>query len=522
MERSTSTATRWTGGNDRDASSGWRAEGDRREAHLIVLVAEPTPVSENITRLTAAGLARRVRDGDHSPIEIVEAHLERIRERNDRTNAFVTVTDDLAREMAEDAQRAIDEGKPLGPLHGVPVAVKDLDDVEGVRTTSGSLLFEDRVAESDSPFVTRLKDAGAVIVGKTNTPEFGLGTTTDNRVVGPTGTPFDPDRVSGGSSGGAGAALGDTLVPLAPGSDAGGSIRIPASLCGVYGLKPTYGLVPNATRPNAFAHHTPFSHQGPMARTVEDAALSLDVIAGHHPRDPLSVPAQDDYQSAVDRPIDDLKIAFSVDMGVFPVEPAIREVVDDSIGAFERAGATVHEVDPEFGHDQADILDAYYTMATVRWQALFDNLEVEGFDPRGADRDRLRPYIIDLVLDTDAPSARESNRADVVRTHVFDGLQDLFAEYDLLVSATLGTTAFPHGEEPEKIDGVEIEPYRGWLLAQPFNFSGHPAASAPAGFDDDGLPIGLQIAGKRFADDDVLAASAALERQRPWYEEYPA
>jgi len=161
------------------------------------------------TDRTAAGLARAIRDRECSPTEVVDAVLERIRERNERTNAFVTVTDELAREAAEDAERAIDEGEPLGPLHGVPVAIKDLDDVAGVRTTSGSLLFEDRVAESDSPFVARLTEAGAVVVGKTNTPEFGLGVTTDNRVAGRTGTPFDPDRVSGGSSGGAGAALGD-------------------------------------------------------------------------------------------------------------------------------------------------------------------------------------------------------------------------------------------------------------------------------------------------------------------------
>ena len=472
------------------------------------------------THATAAGLARAIRDGEHSPTEVVDAVLERIRERNDRTNAFVTVTDELAREMAEDAERAIANGEPLGPLHGVPVAVKDLDDVEGVRTTSGSLLYEDRVADSDSPFVARLKAAGAVVVGKTNTPEFGLGTTTDNRVAGPTGTPFDPDRVSGGSSGGAGAALGDRLVPLAPGSDAGGSVRIPASFCGIYGLKPTQGVIPNVSRPNGFANHTPFSTAGPMARTVEDAALSLDVMAGAHPRDPFSVPKRGEYRAAVDRPIDDLKIAFSPDMGTYPVAPDVREVLDDAVLAFERAGATVDAVDPDLGADNEEILNAYYTMATVRWQSLLDDLEDEGFDPRGEDRDRLRPYLVDLLMDADEPTTREAKRADVVRTRVLDGFAELFDEYDLLATATVGTTPFPHGEEPEEIDGVEIEPLRGWVLTQPYNLTGHPAASIPAGFVD-GLPVGMQIAGRRHADDDVIAASAAFERQRPWRDEYP-
>ncbi|WP_226005132.1 amidase [Natrinema salinisoli] len=472
------------------------------------------------THTTAAGLARAIRDGEYSPTEVVDAVLERIHERNERTNAFVTVTDDLAREMAAEAERAIADGEVLGPLHGVPVAIKDLDDVAGVRTTSGSLLFEDRVAESDSPFVARLKAAGAIVVGKTNTPEFGLGTTTDNRVAGPTGTPFDPDRVSGGSSGGAGAALGDRLVPLAPGSDAGGSVRIPASFCGVYGLKPTQGVIPNVSRPNGFASHTPFSTKGPMARTVEDAAVSLDVMAGTHPRDPFSVPKRTEYRDAVNRPIDGMTIAYSPDMGVYPVDPDVRAVLEDAVSALERAGATVDRVDPDLGHTNEEILDAYYTMATVRWQSLLDNLEDEGFDPRADDRDRLRPYLVDLIMDADEPTTREYKRADVVRTRVLDGFADLFAEYDLLVTATLGTTAFPHGEEPVEIDGVDIEPYRGWVLTQPYNLTGHPAASIPAGFVD-GLPVGMQIAGERHADDDVIAASAAFERQRPWHGEYP-
>ena len=379
-------------------------------------------MAKNSTQMTAAGIARRIRDSDRSPTEVVEAHLDRIHERNARRNAFVTVTDGLARETAAADERAIDDGEPLGPLHGVPIVIKDLANVERVRTTDGSLLFEDRVADADSPFVARLRSAGTIVVDKANTPEFGLGTTTDDLLVGPTGTPFDPDRVAGGSSGGAAAALGDWLVPLAPGSDAGGSIRTSASLCSVYGLKPTYGLVPNVTRPNAFANHTPLSRNGRMARTVEDAALSLDVTAGEHPRDPFSIPAREEYHAAVDRSIDEMRIACSPSMGAFPVEPAVREALDDAVSAFERAGATIDEVDPDLGHDQRGIMSAYYTMATVRWQSLFGDLEPKGFDPHGEDRDRVRPYLVDLIMDTEEPTVREYERADVIRTHVSDGL----------------------------------------------------------------------------------------------------
>lgn len=473
----------------------------------------------SLTHMNAAKIARRVRDGSVSPVAVVDAHLDRIIERNNRTNAFLTVTEELARETAKEAERAVQEGELLGPLHGVPVAIKDIHDVAGVRTTSGSLLFKDHVADKDSAYVARLKAAGAIIVGKTNTPEFALGTTTDNRILGPTGTPFDPDRVSGGSSGGAGAALGDSLVPLATGSDIGGSLRVPASFCGVYGLKPTFGVVPNINRPDAFSDHTPFSHNGPMARTVEDAALALDVMAGQHPRDPFSVPSRDSYRDAVDRPVDEMDIAYSPDLGTYPVEDQVRETLDDAVSAFERAGATIDTVDPDFRHDADEILNAYYTMVTGRWQALFSQLKAQGFEPSGADRERLRPYLVDLVMNADEPTPHERRHASEVRSAVFNDLQDCFEQYDIVVSATVGTTPFPHGQEPSEIDGDTIDPLRGWVLTQPYNFTGHPAASIPAGVVD-GLPVGMQIAGRRLADQDVIAVSAAFERRRPWVDQY--
>ncbi len=477
-------------------------------------------MTKHPTQMTATAIAEGVQEGSLSPIEVIDAHLTRVRERNKRTNAFVTITDDLAHEMAVDAERAVQDGEPLGPLHGVPVAIKDLNDVDGVRTTSGSLLLKDSVAEEDDPFVARLKQAGAVIIGKTNTPEFGVGTTTDNRITGATKNPFDTDRVSGGSSGGAAAALADSLVPLAQGSDVGGSIRTPASLCGVYGLKPSYGLIPRGDRPNAFISHTPMFHTGPMARTVADAALALDVMTGIHSRDPFSVPTDTEYHTAIDQPIDDLMIGYTPGLGTYPVEPHVRKTLDDAISAFERAGATVDRIHPDLGHDRTEILDAYYTMATVLWESLLDDLEQQGFDPRGDDRSRLRPYLVDLVVEAETPTTREYTRADIVRTDVFDGLQDCFEQYDLIVSATTGTTAFRHGNKPANIDNQEIEPLRGWVLTQPYNFTGHPAASIPAGFVD-GLPVGMQIAGRRHQDSTVLAASAAFERQRPWESHYP-
>ena len=473
--------------------------------------------------LSAAGLARRIREGSLSPVTVVDALLDRIDARNDRTNAFVTVTADRAREDAHRAAEAVESGERLGPLHGVPVAIKDLTDVAGVPTSRGSQLFAGSVAESSDPVVERLEAAGAIVIGKTNTPEFGLGCTTDNRVAGATGTPFAPDRIAGGSSGGSAAALADRLVPIAQGSDAGGSIRTPSSCCGVFGFKPTFGRVPIAGRPNAFSHHTPFVHLGPMARTVEDAALVLDVMAGPHPDDPFCLPAEGGrYFDAVDVGIEDASIAYSPDLGAYPVSSTVRDVLDDAVEAFEAAGATVERADPELGLDNDEILEAYYTFATVLWQSLFDGLEAEhGFDPRGADRDRLAETTVEAVVEAESVSTREYKAADRVRTRVYDAMVDLLAEHDLLVTPTLAVPPFPIGDLPTEVEGVSIEPRRGWLLTQPFNLTGQPVGAVPAGFTDDGLPVGMQVVGPRLADADVLAASAAVERKRPWADRYP-
>lgn len=464
-----------------------------------------------------------MRAGDRSPVTVVDTLLDRIKTRNDRTNAFVTVTSERARKAARQAERDIEENHSLGPLHGVPIAVKDLSNVAGVQTTFGSQLFENHVAEEDDEFVRRLKAAGAIIIGKTNTPEFGLGCTTDNLVVGPTGTPFDPTKISGGSSGGSGAALADQLVPLAQGSDTGGSIRTPASCCGVFGIKPSFGRVPRVNRPNGFADHTPFSATGPMARTVADAALMLDIMAGPDSGDPFSLPENStDYVAATKRSVDNLRVAYSPNLGIYPVDSVVRDVVDEAVEAFADVGARVERVNPDFDCEQADVLDAFYTFAKVRWESLFDNLEtVHGLDPRGADRGKLRPVTIKTILESNPVTIREYKHADTTRTKVYDGIVNLFQEYDLLVTPTLSVPPFEHGEFPAEVDGTEIERLRGWLLTQPFNFSGHPVGAVPAGLTADSLPVGMQIVGRRHADDDVLAASAAIERERSWHDDYP-
>lgn len=463
---------------------------------------------QDMTALAATELAERIAEGVYSPTDVTQAFLERIEERNERLQAFVTVTDELARDTAH--QRATAEDP--GPLHGVPVALKDLGNMKaGIRHTMGSKLVDDLGFEAPrtSIEVERLEEAGAVILGKTNTPELGHKGTTDNKVLGPTASPIDPTLNAGGSSGGSAAAVGDTMVPIALGSDAGGSIRIPAAACGVYGLKPTFGLVPMESRPNAFGktlHHTT---TGPLTRTVADAALVMDVIAGPHPRDPASVPVDIAYQAALDRSNEEMRIAFSPDLDVFTVEDEVLSVVEAAVHDLAGAGATVDRVDIEHGLTMDELGDAVETTFTTTLLGAIETIDAAfGLDFR-EHPDQVSETLLELVAIGEEKSVAELARTGIVRTEVFDAVEDIFEDYDLIATPTVG------------IGGVPLEAELGpdaWdvALTWPFNWTGHPAASAPAGLTAAGEPVGLQLIGPRFEDDTVLAASAALEAARPW------
>ncbi|AFZ74729.1 amidase [Natronobacterium gregoryi] len=467
-----------------------------------------------LTRLSATELAARIRNEDVTATEAVEAHLERIEDRDDEVNAFVTVCAEEAREAAAEADRALKNGTDVGPLHGVPVALKDLGDLKaGVRHTFGSALFADHVAERTAVTVERLEAAGAIVIGKTNTPAFGHKGTTDNEVAGPTASPIDTDLNAGGSSGGSAAALAAGMASLATGSDAGGSLRIPAAACGVYGFKPTFGLVPDDGRPNAFGRSTHTVTKGPMARTVEDAALLLSVMAGPDAADPRSVPIDLEPLEAVDRPASDLEIAYSLDLGAFSVDDEVRAVVDDAVDAFEAAGATVDEVTVDHGYEMAELREAVmptFTTAMVETATVLK--ESQGVDLR-EHPDDVSDSLLAMLEAGEAYDSTDLAKTAIVRTDVFDAVQDVLESYDVLVAPTLSSVGVGLHEDP----GVEA-----WdrALTWPFNWTGHPVASAPAGLTDRGHPVGLQLVGSRFDDETVLAASAAFERQRPWHRLY--
>jgi Asp-tRNA(Asn)/Glu-tRNA(Gln) amidotransferase A subunit family amidase len=470
-------------------------------------------------------LAEQIRSGELSPVDVVDSFLERIRSRNGELNAFITVNDENARSTAREAERAVNEGKDLGPLHGVPVAVKDNFDVAGLPTTYGSRLFEDNVARENDLLVERILDAGGIVIGKTNLPQFARSGTTDNELRDPTPTPFDTSRTAGGSSGGSAAAAAAGMAPFTIGSDAGGSIRIPASFCGVFGLKPSFGRVPLRKRPVGFLHSTPMSAVGPITRTVGEAALLMDVLAGPDSRDPHSLPDDDvEYAAATERSVDDLSAAFCPTLDVFPVSASVAAVVEDAVVDFDDAvggGVEYHPIDLHCGHES--LLDTMYETWTPVSYAMHNRTTRKqfGIDLYGDHRDALTEYSLDSIERSHELSALDYVSSDTVRTAVYDGIVEVLKEYDLVLSPTVAVSPFSkYADSPSDIDGDAVPP-NGWHLTLPYNFSGHPAASVPAGVTSDGLPVGLQVAGRRFADDDVIAACRAYERHRPWQDSYP-
>lgn len=436
---------------------------------------------------TAVELAALIRNREVSPVEVVQAALDRIDRLDPDLRAFVTVDYEGALAAAREAERS----EPAGPLHGVPVAVKDLSLTRGLRTTFGSLLHRDFVPDQDSVSVERLRAAGAILVGKTNTPEFGYKGVTDNRLGPPTVNPWNRERTAGGSSGGSAAAVAAGLVPLAEGTDGAGSIRIPACFCGVVGLKPTFGRVPRHPVPDLY--YT-LSHTGPIACTVADAALMLEVLAGPDSRDPWSL---DDFPAAREP----RRVAWSPDLGYAQVEPEVARVAREAVA---RLPYEVEEADPGFPDPEEVELGIWRTVYAARFGPLPPEV-----------RERMDPLLAAIVDEGMAMPAWELAKQSLERTRLWETLERFFGRYDLLVTPTMPVEAFPASQQrPDTVDKATLF---GWTpFTYPFNLTGLPAVTVPAGLTRSGLPVGLQIVGRRGADRQVLLAAAAFERAAPW------
>ena len=446
-----------------------------------------------------------------SSVELTDLFLRRIEALNPKLNAFLTVVGDEAMVSARVSDDKMGSGKTDGPLLGIPISLKDLEATRGIRSTMGSLAYQDTVPEMDSVVAERVKASGAVLLGKTNTPEFGLQGTTENRLGEPCRNPWNLERTAGGSSGGAGAAVAAAMCPIATGTDGGGSIRNPSSYNGIYGIKPTLGRVPRAGGLGMPAPNLT-SQSGPMARNVRDAAILLEVLAGHDARDPASmrdpVPS---FIDALDGRIRGLRIAWSTGMGYANIDPEVTAITSEAARVFEELGCTVD--DPKFVLDDPvpAFLAIFYTGNYTSYGHLLNECPDQLSDNGRTCLEQGRQV-------TGADYARAIRSVDLMKAKI----DDLMGTYDLLLTPTMAVPAFPIGQPPLQIGGKEVTARSAYSpMTRPFNLSGQPAASIPCGFSQDGLPIGLHIIGRRGDEATVLRASAAFEEVRPWEQHRP-
>jgi aspartyl-tRNA(Asn)/glutamyl-tRNA(Gln) amidotransferase subunit A len=457
---------------------------------------------------SAVELVTLIRSKEVSPVDVAEETFKGLRAINPRVNAFVALREEQAMDEARLLGDRIAKGEDPGPLAGIPLGVKDLEDVEGMVTSFGSIPFKDNVVHQDSVQVARLRKAGAIVVGKTNTPEFGFTGFTKNRLYGLTRNPWNLEKTPGGSSGGSAAAVASGMVPLATGSDAGGSIRIPASYSGCFGMKPSFGRIPLG--PSDLLHMTATWTLGPLSRTVSDAALYLDSAAGYHPADPNSLPRPSlSYLERLKQELPGLKIAYSPDLGYARVQRDVARLVEKAVDSFEQMGHRVEMWKGEF----PEVSNAWAQLMNVELYALLQ----EDFARIREDLGRTLAFSLDQ---SKALSVDDLIEGQMVRTKLNGVLWKLFEQFDLLLTPAMPTEAFgAKGPPPAEIDGHPISLLGAVAFTYPFNLSGHPAATIPVGHTEAGLPVGLQIVGPRHRDDLVLQVAKAYERSHPW--DYP-
>jgi Asp-tRNA(Asn)/Glu-tRNA(Gln) amidotransferase A subunit family amidase len=452
----------------------------------------------------ASDLARMIRKGEISPVEAVRNSLARIAEVDPKLNAFCFVYEEEALARAAEAERAVRDGRPLGPLHGVPIALKDCTLTRGKRTTFGSYAREHFVPERDAVEARRLLEAGAILVGKTTTPEFTYSGFTESPLWGITRNPWDPSRTPGGSSGGSGVAVATGCVAVADGTDSGGSIRIPAALCGIVGLKPSLGRIPMDILPTAFDQ---LSHFGPLARTVEDAALFLSVTQGPDEADPQSLPPMP-LPDRLPRDLKGMKLALSMDLGFHTVEEEIVANTRTAAAALAETGAEVREVDLPW---RSELEAAWFQHWGVLLAACFG-------EALKTHRERMDPRLVALMERGLEMNAVEFKRIELLRTRQWQALAKVLEEHDALLCPTMAILAPPVGRADGDYCYTDAGGrYRGFDMTSVFNFvSQCPALSVPSGFTRASLPTAVQIVGRRFADSTVLSIGAALEERMPW------
>ena len=456
---------------------------------------------------TASKLTRLYRAKELSPVEAVTALYRHIEACEPKINAMARIVPERALALARQAEAAYLRGDAR-KLEGVPNTIKDLQHTKGVRTDFGSKIFEGTVPDVDAPVVTRLADAGCIMLGKSTASEFGWKGVGQSPVTGVTHNPWKHGRTSGGSSAGAAAGAAAGYGPFHQGGDGGGSIRIPAHFCGVFGLKPTHGRVPNWPMSN----NDIATYMGPITRSVADAALMLEAMAGPHPWDYTSLEAAPiDYAANLAVDMKGKRIAYSPDLGHARVHPDVAERVAQAVKAFEEMGATVEEVTPAWGPQGTELMNFFWPTVFAGYSRFFPEWE-----------DKMDPGLVASIKSVQDIKLPEFMNMRSRRFSYCQAIHEFFDGWDFLLTPTVTVPAFV-AEEPAPRDWTQGDGIlAGWTpFSYPFNWSGNPAASVPCGFTPDGLPVGLQIVGRRFDDLGVLQASAAFEAARPWADKRP-
>jgi len=470
--------------------------------------------AEDLCFTPAVELREMLRKKAISPVELMQTFLERIEKINPIINAYVTLVPEMALEAAKNAETLIMQGGEVGLLTGIPVSIKDLTLTAGIRTTHGSKLYEDFVPTEDELLVERVKKAGGIILGKTNTPEFGAGASTFNKVFGITRNPWNTAYTVGGSSGGAAAAVAAGIGPLASGSDLGGSLRVPASFCGVIGLRPSPGRVP---RYPSLLNWDDLSVQGPIARTIPDTALFLDAMSGPDGRSPVALPKETPpFLQTVQNPeAKNLKIAWSDNLNLMPVDPVVLKETRKAIEVFRGLGCDVMEDCPDFSGARETAL----ILRGVRFVAIYG--EQYKNDPEF--RRWVNPLVTGNIEDGLKLTVQDIAWAHRQRSEIWVKVKAFFDKYDLLLTPTAPIPPFAAEVKfPTEIAGKPMENYLDWLmLTYAITMTGHPAISVPCGGTENGLPIGVQIVGRHHGEAALLRAAAAYEQAAPWADKRP-
>lgn len=485
------------------------------KARLLIILSNQyinNPSSEDLWNKPALELASLISRREISSVEVVSTFIQRINKYNPLLNAFLTVGYENALKAAEKADNKVMNGDEIGPLHGLPISVKDLERTKGIRTTFGSLIFANHVPESDSGVVEKIKAAGCIIIGKSNTPEFGVyGTETSNRLGEPCHNPWDTSRTTGGSSGGAAVSVVTRMSPLGTATDGGGSIRIPASYCGVFGIKPSQGTVTRYSGlPDQYIQPI-LSQPGPVANSVADAALLLQIMSGYDHRDSSTKNSPTrDYIDALGKPVDKLRVAWSPDLGYAMSDPDVLDLTHNAAKIFDDVCAFVEE--PGIKLDNP--FPALGPIQSANTYTAYGHLYAEH-------KDRLMSGTIQRLEEGKKVTGTEYAYALHLVQILKYQVDRIFDDYDLLLTPSMPTSAFIQGMQPTKVGNNPMGP-GGYNAFNPvFNLTGHPAASIPCGFTNKETPVGLQIVGRHGEESNIFKAATEFEKRMPWRHKLP-